>query len=421
MSNDPKEHTIAVIGEFDAGKTTFIKAVRDAANIGIIGSPVAEEAPTLSIEEYKVPLLDGQTLTFLDTPGFDGYQAGSESAKTTEEILQMLEEHLDANGSRTVSHVLVFLNAIDTATTELKGRARRTFERLFPNSKVVYITTRWDQVENDDGLPVTIDEAKSKEESIYAAGRTSGSLLEYLHDNRENRGDVLRFRSGLPIDAYSSPHDIVQKLFPTARQVSDAPFKEVPLATTEERDDLSHLTSKCDLLLREKAVFLQEKEVFRQEQEMFLQEKGAFLQEFKEMAEQARLEAEAGRKELAAEMKRNQLEAQKLADANFEKFQFQKERGAYEKKVKEDMERAEKRWLVDLEQLKEEARRNAINSAEWRKMQADYEKRLENQEAMLLEKFRRQERDIQYEMERQERRFQEQTMQIRHELEARRR
>ncbi|KAF6753697.1 hypothetical protein DFP72DRAFT_401862 [Ephemerocybe angulata] len=219
MSNDPKEHTIAVIGGFDAGKTTFIKTVRDAAN-GIIGLPAAEETPTLSIAEYNVTLPDGKTLTFLDTPGFDGYQAGSEGAKTTGEILQMLEEHLGVNGSRTVSHVLVFLNANNATTTELKGRARRAFERLFPNSKVVYVTTRWDQVENDDGLPVTVEEAKNKEESIYAGGKTSGSLLEYLHDNRENRGDVLRFRSGLLIDAYSSPHDIIQKLFATARQVS---------------------------------------------------------------------------------------------------------------------------------------------------------------------------------------------------------
>ncbi|KAF5334763.1 hypothetical protein D9611_012959 [Ephemerocybe angulata] len=403
MSNESKERTIVVIGKFDAGKTTFIKAVRDAANIGIIGSPVAEETPTLSIEEYNVPLLDGQTLTFLDTPGFDGYQAGSESAKTTEEILQMLEEHLGVNGPRTVSHVLFFLNAIDTTTTELKGRARRTFERLFPNSKVVYITTRWDQVENDDGLPVTVEEAKSKEESIYAGGRTSGSLLEYLHDNRENRGDALRFRSGLPIDAYSSPHHIIQKLFTTARQVSDAPLEISLVATTEENEDLN---SKCNLLLREKEVFLQEKEAFLQEKRVFLQVKGAFLREYKEMAEQARLEAEAGRKELEAEMKHSQLEVQKLADANFEKFL--KEREVYERKVKEDKEQAERRLPADIEQLKGEARKNAAGSAEWLKMQADYQQRLDDirdrehqaalkakdQEATLLieiEKGRRQE------------------------------
>ncbi|KAF6757656.1 hypothetical protein DFP72DRAFT_845610 [Ephemerocybe angulata] len=92
MSKDLKGHTIAVIGKANSGKTAalddskslqFIKAVCNAAS----DAPVphtAHDTPTPCIVEYKAPLSNGQFLTFLDTPGFDGHQAdgpGSESAK----------------------------------------------------------------------------------------------------------------------------------------------------------------------------------------------------------------------------------------------------------------------------------------------------------------------------------------------------
>ncbi|KAF6755427.1 hypothetical protein DFP72DRAFT_1045555, partial [Ephemerocybe angulata] len=232
--------TIVVLGRSDAGKTTFIKAVQNAA--GIREALAGEEEPTLSILEYDVPLSDGQSLTFVDTPGFDGYRPGGEPAKKTEEILQMLEEHLGANGSRPVSHVLVFFNANSMDPTDFKPRAQRAFERLFPNAQVASITTRWDQIEDDDGPPATAEEAQSKEESLYANGRTGESLLDYLLG-----GDVLRFRSGLPNEAYSFPQDIVHKLFPGPG--SDTTLEERLAAVTKERDDLA---AKYALLLQEK-------------------------------------------------------------------------------------------------------------------------------------------------------------------------
>ncbi|KAF5340203.1 hypothetical protein D9611_007896 [Ephemerocybe angulata] len=241
------EHTIAVLGRFDAGKTTFIKAVQDAASTAT-RPRATEEAPTLGIAQYDVALPDGQLLTFLDTPGFDGYQAGGEPAKETEEILQMLEDHLATNGSRPVSHVLVFLNANDMATTEFKPRAQRAFERLFPNAQVTCISTRWDRIEDDDGPPTTAEEARSREENLYETGKTNGSLLEYVLVGRQNRGgDVRRFRSGLPDEAYSSPQDIMHELFPGSR--SDTTLEERLAAVIKERDELA---AQNALLLQEK-------------------------------------------------------------------------------------------------------------------------------------------------------------------------
>lgn len=228
---------------FVDGKLQFIKAVRDAASASGTSSPHStEEAPTLSIVEYEVPLPNGQVLTFLDTPGFDGYQAGSGSARETEEILQALEDQLAAKGTKTVSHVFAFFNPDDMTTTELKGRARRTFERLFPTSKVICITTRWDQIDNEEGLPLTVEEARRKEENLYT---TSEGFLGYLLDDRK-QGD-LRFRSGLPVEAYSTPQDIILKLF--SEPGSDTSLEEKLEAVTKERDEIA---SKYNLLLQEK-------------------------------------------------------------------------------------------------------------------------------------------------------------------------
>ncbi|KAF6755389.1 hypothetical protein DFP72DRAFT_1045527, partial [Ephemerocybe angulata] len=259
------EHTIVVLGKSDAGKTAvsyrpwftedvdsheelqFIKAIQNAAGIRL-DAPAAEEEPTLSIVEYEVTLSVGQSVTFVDTPGFDGFQPGGEPAKETEEILQMLEEHLGENGSKPVSHVLVFFNANGMDPTDFKPRAQRAFERLFSNAQVASISTRWDQIEDDDGPPSTAEEAQRKEENLYASGRTGGSLLNYLLDGRQNQGGgVLRFRSGLTNEAYSFPQDIVNKLF--AKPESDTTLEEQLAAVTKERDDL---VAKYALLLEEK-------------------------------------------------------------------------------------------------------------------------------------------------------------------------
>ncbi|KAF5342595.1 hypothetical protein D9611_002004 [Ephemerocybe angulata] len=240
------EHTIVVLGRSDAGKTTFIKAIQNATSIR--EAPAGEEEPTLSIVEYEVTLSDGQSITFVDTPGFDGFQPGGEPAKETEEILQMLEEHLGANGSRPVSHVLVFFSANGMDPTDFKPRAQRAFDRLFLNAQVASITTRWDQIEDDEGLPATAEKAQSKEESLYASGRTGGSLLDYLLSGWQSQGaDVLRFRSGLPKKTYSFPQDIIHKLF--ARPGSDTTLEERLAAVSKERDDLA---AKYALLLQEK-------------------------------------------------------------------------------------------------------------------------------------------------------------------------
>ncbi|KAF6747967.1 hypothetical protein DFP72DRAFT_1049887, partial [Ephemerocybe angulata] len=223
----------------------FIKAVHHAFE-GRSERLTAEE-PTLGIKEYGVTLPGGRSLTFLDTPGFDGYHPGGERAMETEEILQMVEEHLKRKFV-SVSHVLVLADANGMATTELHGRARRTFERLFPNTQVVCVTTRWDQIEDDISIHITAEEAQSKEDSLYADGRTSGSLLEYLHDGRHGAGGkVLHFRSGLPTESYSSPQDIMLKLL--AGPGSDDTLEERLAAVTKERDELA---AKYHSLLQEK-------------------------------------------------------------------------------------------------------------------------------------------------------------------------
>ncbi|KAF6757655.1 hypothetical protein DFP72DRAFT_221356 [Ephemerocybe angulata] len=169
-----REHTIAVIGNDYTGKTTFIKAVHNAANARP-GPSAAGEAPThdQGIVEYTIPLPDGQVLTFLDTPAFHGYNVGLARTPENEEILEMLQEHLTANGARQVSHVLIFMNVSEMSSTEFNPRAQRIFEGLFLNAQVVCITTGWDQIEDGSSPPATAEEAERKEEVPGTMGMTS--------------------------------------------------------------------------------------------------------------------------------------------------------------------------------------------------------------------------------------------------------
>ncbi|KAF5329148.1 hypothetical protein D9611_013185 [Ephemerocybe angulata] len=236
-----KEHTIVVLGRFEAGKTTFIKAVHDSATVGAEQrTSTAEKAQytyTRDIVEYKVSLPDGQSLTFIDTPGFDVglYSEGDESVNEAEEFLPMLEEHLAANG-----HMRFY-------PTRFRPDAQRAFENLFANAQIACITTQWDQMEDHNGPPFTAEVAQSKEESLYASGRASGSLLEYLHDRQNSGSDILRFRSGLPTEAYSSPQDIIHKLF--SGPGSGPTLEERLAAVTQERDELA---AKYAFLLQER-------------------------------------------------------------------------------------------------------------------------------------------------------------------------
>ncbi|KAF6749407.1 hypothetical protein DFP72DRAFT_852554 [Ephemerocybe angulata] len=100
------------VGKVDSGKTSysqdgcldngeiiqFIKTVCDAAGNATHIPPAAEGNPTMGIVEYSVPLADGRVLTFLDTPELDTSQPEGRRGKETEEILQMLEEHLAVKG-----------------------------------------------------------------------------------------------------------------------------------------------------------------------------------------------------------------------------------------------------------------------------------------------------------------------------------
>ncbi|KAF5325807.1 hypothetical protein D9611_000938 [Ephemerocybe angulata] len=249
--------TIVVIGKVESGKTTFIQALSNSSSKDVPGPPDGEEEdeeetlPTLSITEHIVSLPDGRSLTFLDTPGFDGFEAGGEPAKSRDDILRMLEEYIASN--LTVSHVLVLQNSGDVFISNLASSPRRVFERLFQKSQVISITTRWDEVYNDEGAPVSAEEAGSKEEGLYAEGREGGSFLTYLQDSRKARGeDIPCFRSGLPMpededptSAYLSPKDVIYKVFNIA---SGSDLEEKLAAMTKERDELE---AKYKLLLQQ--------------------------------------------------------------------------------------------------------------------------------------------------------------------------
>ncbi|KAF6741446.1 hypothetical protein DFP72DRAFT_862221 [Ephemerocybe angulata] len=181
----------------ESGKTTFIRAVCDAAS----GTPRehTDDEPTTEVVEYKVPLADGLFMTFLDTPGFDGNLA-------TVVILNSLEKYITDN------------NTSDRTMSEFTVLPRRAYERVFQSSPVACITACWDRMESDNEAPFSVKEVADKEEHLYASGRTGESFLAYLEKKKDRGYDPRCFRSGLPImggatsSAYTLPQDIMYQI-----------------------------------------------------------------------------------------------------------------------------------------------------------------------------------------------------------------
>ncbi|KAF6757658.1 hypothetical protein DFP72DRAFT_221419 [Ephemerocybe angulata] len=103
----------------------------------------------------------------------------------------------------------------DMNGTRFKPRAQRAFERLFPNAQVTCITSRWDQVENDDGCPLTTEEAQSREEDLYTSGKTRwkpvGVLARWPAKSRETTSVVSA--QAFPMKPTRLPRTLLRELF----------------------------------------------------------------------------------------------------------------------------------------------------------------------------------------------------------------
>ncbi|KAF6753689.1 P-loop containing nucleoside triphosphate hydrolase protein [Ephemerocybe angulata] len=381
------EVIIAVMGATGSGKSTFINTACGSEELEVSASLFS---CTSEVQLSHPFVLDGRRVRLIDTPGFD------DTTKSDTDILKMIAMFLSSAYERgkTLAGVIYVHRISDHRMGGVSTRNFRMFRRLCGDGalkNVVIVTNMWNEVKEDLGK--RREHELRTQDTFFKPVLDEGAVMVRHNHTKESAHRVLGY--------------LIHK-DPTILQV----VREISI----EKKGIDETAAGEEI----NKVLIAQAKAHRKQMEELLQEHKDAL---REKDEQARREIEEDRRKLEAEMKRNQLEAQKLADANFEKFQ--KEREAYEKKVKEDMEKAEKRRLADLEQLKEEARKNAAGSAEWLKMQADYQQRLDDirdrehqaalnakdQQATLLieiEKGRRQELELQHQKQLQEARWQEQ-------------
>ncbi|KAF5340662.1 hypothetical protein D9611_007283 [Ephemerocybe angulata] len=274
MFRDLKQQVIAVIGKVDSGKTSFIRTVCDVAGNATHIPSAAEGTPTMGIVEYlSVPLADGRVLTFLDTPGLDGYQPEGRRGKETEEILQMLEEHLAVKGSMSVTHVLFFQEASDKVigSDEFKDRAPHTFETL--EGKLEQMTKERDELAakyelllQEKGAVTPVGEAALLEDGRRDSTIGSNEDTRTLRNRRQRLLDTI---SGFSAQIIATVAELDREALDVSHEceatrleleADSAELKAAEGRFEKELENVNELVEEYTRLRREKVAFEEEEE-----------------------------------------------------------------------------------------------------------------------------------------------------------------
>ncbi|POS74034.1 hypothetical protein DHEL01_v207576 [Diaporthe helianthi] len=142
-----KDAVIAVMGMTGSGKTTFISKVTGRTDLKI-GHDLTSCTRDIQVIETK---LDGQTVRFVDTPGF------SDTNLSDTEVLQMIADYLAVAYKQDIKlSGIIYLHPIsDNRVTHHTTKNLDMFRKLTGEKNlknVTLATTMWDKVTEDDGL-----------------------------------------------------------------------------------------------------------------------------------------------------------------------------------------------------------------------------------------------------------------------------
>lgn len=151
-----KDSLIAVMGMTGSGKTTFISKVTGRTDLKI-GHDLTSCTRDIQVIETK---LDGQTVRFVDTPGF------SDTNLSDTEVLQMIADYLAVAYKQEMKlSGIIYLHPIsDNRVTHHTTKNLEMFRKLTGEKNlknVTLATTMWDKVSEEEGLRRE-DELRSK-------------------------------------------------------------------------------------------------------------------------------------------------------------------------------------------------------------------------------------------------------------------
>ncbi|KAK7697663.1 hypothetical protein SLS64_013293 [Diaporthe eres] len=181
-----KDALIAVMGMTGSGKTTFISKVTGRTDLQI-GHDLTSCTRDIQVIETK---LDGQTVRFVDTPGF------SDTNLSDTEVLQMIADYLAVAYKQEMKlSGIIYLHPIsDNRVTHHTTKNLEMFRKLTGEKNlknVTLATTMWDRVPEEEGLRRE-DELRSKFWRLLVA---MGAKTARHH--RDDPDSARRIASGL--------------------------------------------------------------------------------------------------------------------------------------------------------------------------------------------------------------------------------
>ncbi|KAK4166623.1 P-loop containing nucleoside triphosphate hydrolase protein [Cladorrhinum sp. PSN259] len=179
----PHEILIAVIGVTGAGKTTFVSKVTGNTSLRM-----NDGVDSVTDKAVSVPcMIDGQSVTLIDTPGFD------DSKRTEVDILKLISLHLmEKYMEGTMLNGVVFLQPINQPRVGAAELSRtRLFKKLLGEQayeRLVIGGTMWTNRNEAEGR---IQKRKEKDEIWGDMIRGGATVLPY-DNTKKGALDIVR-------------------------------------------------------------------------------------------------------------------------------------------------------------------------------------------------------------------------------------
>ncbi|KAF8551121.1 hypothetical protein OG21DRAFT_1369437, partial [Imleria badia] len=206
-----------VMGATGSGKSTFIN-LASGSNLAVSDSL---ESCTIDVETSAF-LLDGRTVTLIDTPGFD------DTTRSDTDVLKSITDYLSGSysqGARLAG--VIYMHRI--TDNKMGGPSRRNFH-IFRNlcgdaglQNVLLVTNMWSKVDPDEG------EARERElaskDKFFKPALDRGARMLRHEGSQESAHAILRHLVGLE---------------PTTLLVEDE--------MVNQEKDLAHTTAGADIM-----------------------------------------------------------------------------------------------------------------------------------------------------------------------------
>ncbi|KAF5329416.1 hypothetical protein D9619_009143 [Psilocybe cf. subviscida] len=210
VATDASDVTIAVMGATGSGKTTFINL---ASNSTLqIGSGL--HSCTSAVQIARSFELNGRTVTFIDTPGFD------DATKSDADVLRMIAEFLATayENGKTLAGVIYLHRISDFRMGGISTRNFKMFRQLCGEStleNVVIVTNMWSEVSENVGAA---RETELASEDLFFRPALSKGAQIHRHDNTHASAHAIIARI---VDNHPLPLQIQRELVDEKMDVSD--------------------------------------------------------------------------------------------------------------------------------------------------------------------------------------------------------